>query len=151
MPTGKTRELDRSSASDLWRHSLAHIPTTFGRLVYLSSLRNSNNGRYEHHGLALMFGPSEAHNTLFESHKRAFAEWLNYDLEMQQADLDLYFASLSENRSTLVETWLRLAPYRNFVPATVRVPERQLYLTDLETLLESMRIGLGVSAPDPGA
>ena len=48
--------LDRNAASDLWRNTLSQIPSVFGRLVYLASLRNANNGRYEHHGLALVLG-----------------------------------------------------------------------------------------------
>ena len=130
---------------------MSRIPSWFGRLVYLSSLRNSNSGRYEHHGLALMFGEDETHQTLFESHKRTFAEWLNYGLEHQKADLDLYISSLSIRRKTLVEAWLRLAPYRNFAPADVRVAERQLYLTDLEILLDLLRSVYGVAAVDPDA
>ncbi len=35
--------LERGAASDLWRHTLSQIPTVFGRLVYLSSLRERGN------------------------------------------------------------------------------------------------------------
>jgi hypothetical protein len=40
--------------------------------------------------------------------------------------------------------------YRNLVPASARDVERQLYLTDLETLLELLRFEHGAvfSAPD---
>ena len=121
MSAKRSREFERGASADLWRHSLSRIPSSFGRLVYLSSLRNNNSGRYEHHGLALMFGEDDTHETLAESHQRTFSEWLNYGLEHQKADLDFYLSSLSVQRKTLVETWLRLAPYRNFVPSTVRV------------------------------
>ncbi len=98
-----------------------------------------------------MFGDEESHRTLAESHDRAFSEWLNFNLEEQKADLDLYLSTLSTNKRTLVETWVRLAPYRNFVPATVRHAERQLYLSDLETILELIRNACGVSGSDPDA
>ena len=148
MRAKTNREFERGASADLWRHSLSRIPSSFGRLVYLSSLRNNNSGQYEHHGLALMFGESETHDTLLESHRRTFAEWLNYGLEQQKADLDFYLSSLSIHGKTLVATWLRLAPYRNFVPSNVRAAERQLYLTDLETLLDLLRNVYGVSAAD---
>ena len=48
--------LERGAASDLWRHTLSQIPSVFGRLVYLSSLRNPNTDSYEHHGFSQMFG-----------------------------------------------------------------------------------------------
>ncbi len=47
--------LERGAAADLWQRTLAQIPTLFGRLVYLCSLREQNTGRYEHFGLAQMF------------------------------------------------------------------------------------------------
>ena len=49
-------KLERGAAADLWRNTLSQIPTLFGRLVYLSSLRDSNSGAYEHYGLAKVFG-----------------------------------------------------------------------------------------------
>src|ERR1700733_4646430 len=87
---GKPAVFDRSAASDLWRNTLSQIPTVFGRLVYLASLRNPNNGNYEHHGLALVFGEDEANRALKDSHSTVFAGWLTFNLEQQKADLDLY-------------------------------------------------------------
>ncbi|MGA2212350.1 MAG: hypothetical protein ABSH31_03655 [Bryobacteraceae bacterium] len=142
---------DRSAASDLWRNTLSQIPTVFGRLVYLASLRNSNNGNYEHHGLGLVFGEDEANRALKDSHAAVFAEWLAFNLEQQKADLDLYLAGLFENKRVVIDTWVRLAPYKNLVPASVRGVERRLYITDLEALLELLKNVHAVAAPDPDA
>jgi len=142
---------DRSAASDLWRNTLSQIPTAFGRLVYLASLRNQNNGTYEHHGLALVFGEDEANRALRDSHSAVFAEWLTFNLEQQKADLDLYLAGLFEDKRLVVETWVRLAPYQNLVPASVRAVERRLYINDLAALMELFRNAYGVAAPDPDA
>src|SRR6476469_9642109 len=98
--------LDRGAASDLWRHTLSQIPSVFGRLVYLSSLRNLNTDTYEHHGFALMFGDDDSHRTLRQSHSQAFAEWLSYTLEQQKADLDLYLSVLGNNKRSIIEAWL---------------------------------------------
>ena len=143
--------LERGAASDLWRKTLSQIPSIFGRLVYLSALRNANSGRYEHHGLALVFGEEEADSALAGSHAQSFADWLGFTIEQQKADLDLYLSGLLENKRLIVETWLRLAPYRNLVPRTVAGMERELYLAELETLLELLKNEYGVSSPDPDA
>ena len=142
---------ERTAASDLWRNTLSQIPTVFGRLVYLASLRNANSGTYEHYGLALVFGEDEANRALRDSHSTIFAEWLAFNLEEQKADLDLYLAELFEDKRQVIETWVRLAPYQNLVPASIRSVERRLYINDLATLMELFRNAYGVAAPDRDA
>ena len=143
--------LERGAASDLWRHTLSQIPSVFGRLVYLSALREANSGRYEHHGLALVFGERESDRALKESHNTAIAEWLNYGLEQQKADLDLYLSGLTVDKRTVLDNWLRTSPYRNLTPATIKGPGKKLFISDLETLLELLRNELGVVVDDPDA
>lgn len=143
--------LERGPAADLWRNTLAQIPSVFGRLVYLSSLRDQNTGKYEHHGLAQIFGEDEANEALGESHSRTFDDWLCFGLEEQKADLDLYLSTFETDKRTILETWIRLAPYRNLVPVEARGVERKLYLTDLEALLELLTNEYDVVCPDPDA
>ena len=70
--TARENILERDAGSDLWRHTISQIPSVFGRLVYLSSLRNPNNARYRHDGLALIFGDDEANRLLRGSHREPF-------------------------------------------------------------------------------
>jgi len=142
---------DRSASADLWRNTISQIPSVFGRLVYLASLRNPNNGSYEHHGLALVFGDDEANKALKNSHGAVFAEWLTYNLEQQKADLDLYISALFEDKRVVVDTWMRLAPYRNLPPSSVRGVERRLYIADFTALLDLLKAEYGVAEPDPDA
>jgi len=142
---------DRSAAADLWRNTVSQIPSVFGRLVYLASLRNPNNGSYEHHGLALVFGEEEANKALKNSHSAVFADWLSFNIEQQKADLDLYISGLFEDKRLVVETWIRLAPYKNLLPASVRGVERRLYAADFAALLEMFKSAYGVDVPDPDA
>jgi hypothetical protein len=140
--------LERGAVPDVWRRTLSQIETVFGRLVYLSGLRDANSGRYEHHGLALVFGEDEADQALRDSHEITFAEWLSFNLERQKADLDLYLSHLTARKRTAVDTWLRLRPYRNLVPTRSAEPERMLYLSDFEVLLDLLRNEYGVADPD---
>lgn len=143
--------LDRSAASDLWRNTLSQIPSVFGRLVYLASLRDDNSGRYEHHGLALMFGEDEANKALKRSHIRVFREWLSFNLERQRTDLDVYLSGLYEDKRIVLTTWMELAPYRNLIPVTLRPVEKRLYAADFKALLELMGSAHGAAGLGRGA
>jgi hypothetical protein len=143
--------LDRSAASDLWRNTLSQIPSVFGRLVYLASLRNANSGRYEHHGLTLVFGEEDANRALKKSHIHVFREWLSFNLEQQKADLDLYLAGLYENKRTVLMTWRELEPYMNLIPFGRRGVEKRLFTADFKALLELMGNAPGAAGPDPAA
>jgi len=146
-----TSALSRGPASDLWRNTLSQIPSLFGRLVYLSELRNPNSGRYEHHGLTLLFGEEQANKALKKSHRQSFEEWLTFNLEQQKSDLELYFSGMSENRRTVLKTWVKLGSYRNFVPASAKPMEKQLYIADLTAILGLLKSASDADVPDRGA
>jgi hypothetical protein len=142
---------DRSPASDLWRHTLSQITTTFGRLVFLSTLRDPNTGVYAHFGFAQRVGEDAADEALRQSHLQCFAEWLAFSLEEQKADLDLYLSGIDSDKKTILDTWIRTKPYRNLIPAAAMEVERRLYHSDLEALLELLTVVHGVVSPDRGA
>ena len=80
--------------------------------------------------------------TLCHSHHEIFSAWLGFTLAQQKADLDEYLMAS--------QAPLDLVAYRDIAPATAHQVERQLYLADLETLLELLRFERGVpySAPE---
>src|SRR5258707_14033882 len=135
MESGEPERVERTAAADLWRNTLLQIHSVFGRLVYLSSLRNAVTGKYEHHGLALMFGEDEARRALRKSHTRTFAEWLSFNLEHQQADLDLYLSTVGASKPDILKNWLSVATYRTFIPSSAKTMEKRLYYTDIVALI----------------
>jgi hypothetical protein len=143
--------LERDAVSDLWRNTLSQIPSVFGRLVYLAALRDTNSGCYEHHGLALVFGVEEADRALRRTHIQTFSEWVCFNLEQQKADLDLYLSALMDDRNRIIETWLRLEPFRTLLPSSATKAESELYLCDFRVLLELLRSEHGVAALDRDA
>jgi hypothetical protein len=140
--------LDRKAAYDLWRHTLCHIPSVFGRLFFLASLRNQNSGRYEHHGLSQVFGSLEASRALKKSHREAFSEWISYKMDEQKADLELYLSDQPEDKRTILKTWEKLEPYRNVLPSSAKDVEKKLYLSDLRALLSTLRNATDAGDPD---
>lgn len=70
MESGGPDRIERTVAADLWENTLSQIPSVFGRLVYLPSLRNAAAGKCEHQCL-----DDGGRQGLRKSHARAFAEW----------------------------------------------------------------------------
>lgn len=74
-----------------------------------------------------MLGSEDTDRTLCRSHHLVFSEWLGFSLAEQKADLDEYLREPGNSRYAV--------HYRNLTPPTAHDVERQLYLTDLETLM----------------
>jgi hypothetical protein len=122
---------------------LAGIPTVFGRMAYLASLRDPATGRYSHSSLIHMLGEEEADRTLSHSHRQVFSQWLGFSLAHQKADLDEYLSTAGGPADA--------SAYRQLIPGAVRDVERLLYLTDLETLMELLRFEHGGAFAIPEA
>ena len=138
--------LECDASGVLWRRTLSQIPSLFGRLVWLASLRNPHSGVYEHHGLAVVFGPEESNKALRLSHLACCREWLNTSLREQMADLRLYLGSQSENPGEVIGNWQELGFWRTILPGSIRGAERATYLANVEallTLLQSEAAGGG--------
>ena len=149
-PTGTTSgELETSE--EVWARDLAHIRTSYGRLVYLAGLRNPDTGRYEHYGSTISIR-AHASRTLKHIHEQIFNEWISHSLERKKCDVDLYITGIDQvGRAELIDAWLRLTPYKNLVPASIQGPERQKHISDFEAILGLLKNVYGVSSPDRGA
>lgn len=138
--------LDRSADSDLWLHTLSQIPTRTGRLVYLATLRNPISGRYEHHGLSLLFGDEEAESAIRHSHRKVFLEWLSDGLTEKVGDVESYLSASGEDVNIVITHWLRTAAWNTFLPATLAAPEKSLYGSDMRNVLTILSTRTGASA-----
>jgi hypothetical protein len=156
MPRFKPKAvLERSAISDLWKHTLSRIPTLYGRLTYLASLRDANSGAYRHHGLSTVFGRDESGKALRESHEQAFVEWLKLSLAEKHEDLGHYLSLLEDSQganvdqTTVVEHWLHSGIYRTIAPSGARPLENELFCQDLEALLETFKLSKRPGGSDP--
>jgi hypothetical protein len=67
--------------------TLANIPSQFGRLYLLASLKDTQSGTYRHRELSTEFPAEAVHQTLEFCHSELFYRTLELDLETQTADL----------------------------------------------------------------
>ena len=104
---------------ETWRDTLQTIPTVFGRLVYLRSI------------------PDRADLPIGHTALQVFSSWLRLGISEQVRDLRAYVAASGGPPADFV----------HLVPPAARDVERQLFLTDMETLIGI----LGVEGDLPSA
>jgi hypothetical protein len=136
--------LERNALADLWKHTLSQIPTTYGRLVYLASLRDANSGTYRHHGLSAAFGREESLGALRKSHEDTFREWLGLPLSAKSADMISHFQSLEDNPRQVVTYLARGTPYLSQAPDSASPAQRRQFRTEIEILLDLIKNDSGV-------
>lgn len=121
----------------------------YGRLSYLASLRDANSGIYRHHGLSALFGREGSNKALRESHLRAFHEWLNLSLAEKHEDLMRYLGELEDPSAMVLEHWIEARAYRSMIPGSTRQAERELFVREIQALLETLRNGSREAATSP--
>lgn len=147
MRTARPKSLlERSADTDLWRHTLSQIPVLAGRLVYLSMLRSPITGRYEHHGLALVYGDDDADKAIRVSHRRAFHEWLAMGLPEKVEDLDAYLRSTGEVPAQILRHWSRAETWNAFMPTGALPTEKSLFASDMRTATKILHLRFDVVA-----
>ena len=156
MPRFKLKGvLERDALADWQRHTLDKIPTVFGRLVYMGSLRDPRSGVYHHHGLSSIYGREESKRALTESHQQLFAEWLRLPLSEKAPELRSYLVSVDEEPSTVVRHWRYSGQSRSQFPLSATHAEREMFLQELDMLLRVLEpefrlASVGVER-DPGS
>lgn len=83
-------------------------------------------------------GPEGADRAIRHSHHQVFSEWLARSLAEQKTDIDDYLRGHGHIPRRPIN-WSVSLPYRSIIPQSAREVERQLYLADLETLLELLK------------
>jgi len=140
MPRARPKgALERSAAADLFKHTLSRIPTVYGRLTYLASLRDSTSGVYRHHGLFLAFGREESTQALQSSHESLFLTWLTLPLAQKSEDLAAYLSTLEDPQVMVVQHWKQSRVYRTYIPPRATPAETELFMSELEALLDLRR------------
>jgi len=147
----RTAKSGSAPGGELLRTTLQQIPTVFGRLVYLSSLRDLQSGRYEHDAMARMFGREDTDRALRHNHRQVFSQWLESSLEEQKDDLKSYLSAAAQSVCDPSGELEESTRFRSLIPPAAREVERLLYLTDLDKLRQLLTLKHSVSSSNPEA
>lgn len=139
------------AASD-WKHELALIDSSYGRLVYLTGLLDPNTGLYEYSASKSTKDGESVHRVLKQAHEDLFREWVSFSLQRKRDDIDSYIAGLGLiDKAQLVNAWARLTPYKFLVPAAIQGPERHKHVSDVAAILRLLQNVYGVPDQDQTA
>ncbi len=125
--------------TDFQSRTLARMEWHFSRLIYLSSLRDYNTGRYHHHGLESRYTSEAVDEGLRRCHTQVFDELVTLPLKKQTDDLVGFFTSLREERSRLVDAWERLRSYQILPPENCHPLAKELFEKNIVIILKVLR------------
>jgi hypothetical protein len=135
---GAEPEIERI-LTDFRTHTLAELEGGFAQLIYLSSLRDYNTGRYHHYGLETRYDPELVDRALHQCHIQVFEDLMEIPLEDQTRSLLSFFESLQEDRRRLVTTWQKLRSFQVLPPEGCHPLARKLFDNNIEIMLKVLR------------
>ena len=139
------------AASDLRSRTLADIPRSLDRLIYLASMRDYNTGLYYHDGLASRFTQEVACEALADCHREAFSQLVGCSLRELVSQMEGYIDSTHTSPRDFVAAWKKLEPYRVAVPVETDPLTAQLLFSSFKIALAILEARLPSIPPQPSA
>jgi len=139
MRTLTRLQQNRRIIQDFTLTTLAAIPTLYGRLAYMASLRDLSSGRYHHDGLAALYPDGAIQEALELCHEQVFERVLETPLARQENDLRACLTGMEAGLGPAVEHWQRMETYRMLLPENPPDYLRDLFCSNLRALLEILQ------------
>ena len=125
----------RAVIEDFSSQTLAAISSDFGRLYYVSSLKDTDSGRYEHDGLTSLYPESAVQAGLSHCHEELFSRILETPLSDQERDLRACLASAVDKYADVVENWRETRHFREMCPEGLPDYLNDLFCSNMGALL----------------
>jgi hypothetical protein len=126
----------RCVIEDFTSRTLAVIPSEFGRLYYVSSLKDSANGRYQHDGLMELYSVDSVQVALEDCHEELFSRILETPLPEQERDLRKCLDTAGDKFWTVVDAWRKDKSFQTMCPEGLPSYLNDLFCSNLAALLD---------------
>src|SRR5689334_12705188 len=108
--------------------SLGHVPTAFGRLAFLSAVRDPYTGRYLHEGWTLIGSKEEIHRLLQTRHLEIFDVVCGMPILQLCGELQDHLSRLPAAPEGTAHLWNELESYREMIPQGICNDEREFFV-----------------------
>jgi hypothetical protein len=125
----------RSVIEDFSSQTLAAISSDFGRLYYVSSLKDSDSGRYEHDGLNSLYPQNAVQAGLSHCHEELFSRILETPLREQERDLNACLGTAGEQYWDVIESWREDRSFKDMCPEGLPDYLQDLFCSNMGALL----------------
>jgi hypothetical protein len=125
----------RCVIEDFTSRTLAVIPSVFGRLYYVSSLKDLTTGRYQHDGLVEVYSENSVQEALVQCHEELFARILETPLLEQERDLRKCLDRTGNTFWTVVDVWRKDRSFQTLCPEGLPTYLKDLFCSNLGALL----------------
>jgi hypothetical protein len=125
----------RAVIEDFSSRSLAAISSDFGRLYYVTSLKDSDSGRYEHDGLMSLYPENAVQSGISHCHEELFSRILETPLKEQESDLRECLDAAGDQYWDVVESWRETRYFREMCPEGLPDYLQELFCSNMSALL----------------
>jgi len=136
MSSLESYQQTRQVVEDITARTLAAIPTEFGKLLYLSSLRDISTGDYVHQGLVARYSREAVQQALGYCHQELFLRVLEMPLEQQEWDLRACLEGLEGEFWGKLQRWRETEFYRLLIPSDSPDYLREIFLANVGAVLD---------------
>jgi len=120
---------------DIRKRTLVAFPSEIAKLVWISSTRDYNTGRYDHDGVLSRYTPEITEAAFKLLHKEIFEQLVGASLEFLVHDLRTFFRLTLTNELTGVQVWKNIEPFLVVVPQSSDHLSRELFFSSVRMAL----------------
>jgi hypothetical protein len=122
--------------------ALSRIPSTFGKLALLASLKDEQTGRYADPLAVLLYGRKQTEDCLKQKHAEIFFPWLRLALAAQTLDLNKCLTCWKDDQNPLTTSWFDEKLPEKLIPGLASEMEHALFMGNLRAAFDSLKARL---------